>query len=459
MERTYTFDELLGSLRRRWKRAAIVTGVVFALAALVIARLPNEYRARALVMVEPLHPHPDLVTPVLGALEDQVKSVRSQIYARGALSLVIDELHLYAKEREKGGMDGAVEALRNDLEVRAEGDSAFAIVVKSRDPAQAADIANRLAELYIEGNLQIRAGQMSRTREIISSKLSELTGQLQKSEQKVTEFKEAHSGALPELLEPMMREREQLAKQIEVETGFMASAQTRLDMLGTQPYGKDTEVGRLEDEEAAVKARYSATAAGLQATHPDVQRLQREFAAVHEKLQGARARASANTLEQRRLDSAVERGRRSIVAIQARIAGVDKRVATIPGNGARLSELSRDIDGLKAKVQHLISKKAEIEVASELEHRQASSEFRVLESAAMPTLPASPNRAQALLIALLAALGLGISLAVAQEMSDRTLRNEAEAGAAIALPILASVPRILETRASGAVLALPPVRG
>ena len=41
MERTYTFDELLGALRRRWKRAAIVTGVVFALAALVIARLSN----------------------------------------------------------------------------------------------------------------------------------------------------------------------------------------------------------------------------------------------------------------------------------------------------------------------------------------------------------------------------------------------------------------------------------
>src|SRR5437868_6493056 len=209
MERTYTFDELFGAVRRRWKTAAVVSGVVLALAALVIARLSNQYSARALVMVESLHPHPDLVTPVLSSLEDRIKSVRAQVYARGLLSTVIDELHLYQKEREKMGMDAAIESLRSDLEVRPEGDSAFAITVKSHDPAQAADIANRLAQLFIEGNLQVRAGQISRTRDIISGKLAELRAQLDKSEAKVSEFKEAHAGALPELIEPLMREREQ----------------------------------------------------------------------------------------------------------------------------------------------------------------------------------------------------------------------------------------------------------
>ena len=458
MERTYTFDELMGALRRRWKRAAVVTGIVFALAALVIARLSNQYTARALVMVESLHPHPDLVTPVLGNLEDKVKSVRSQVFARGTLSTVIDELHLYPKERENNGMDAAVEALRADLEVRPEGETAFAITVKSQDPAQAADIANRLAELFIEGNLQVRAGQVSRTRDIISGKLTELRQELSKTESKVSEFKEAHSSALPELIEPLMREREQLAKQIEAETGYIQEAQRRLDLMGTQPYGKDTEVGRLEDEEAAMKARTAMLAAGLTADHPDVQRMQREVADLKARLNSARSRATANTLEQKRMDAAVARGRKNIASLQTRIVGVDQRVQMIPANGAKLAELGRDSDVLRAKVQHLVSKKAEAEVAAELEHRQASSEFRVLESASMPTLPASPNRMQALLLAFLAALGLGIALAVAQEMSDRTLRSEFEAGSAVGLPVLASVPRIFETRASGAILALPSVR-
>ena len=41
----------------------------------------------------------------------------------------------------------------------------------------------------------------------------------------------------------------------------------------------------------------------------------------------------------------------------------------------------------------------------------------------MPTLPGAPNRQTFLLLAFLGALGLGIALAVAAEMADRTLKR------------------------------------
>ncbi len=121
MERTYTIDELLAAVRRRWKTLALVAGGVLVLAALVIARLPNEYRARALVMVEPFTPHPELVMPVVNpiGLEQKVKSVREGVYARSLMATAIDELKLYPKDREKS-VDDAVAALRNDTEVHAE---------------------------------------------------------------------------------------------------------------------------------------------------------------------------------------------------------------------------------------------------------------------------------------------------------------------------------------------------
>src|SRR5205823_663286 len=112
MDRTYTVDELLSAVRRRWKAVAMVAGGALLIAAVVIARVPNEYKARALVMVEPFTPHPDLVIPVINAqsLEEKVKSVRSNVYARGLMATTIEELNLYPKQREKG-MDEAVEAL------------------------------------------------------------------------------------------------------------------------------------------------------------------------------------------------------------------------------------------------------------------------------------------------------------------------------------------------------------
>lgn len=456
MERTYTVDELLSALRRRWARAAAVAAVVLGVAVLLIARAPNEYRAKATVMVEPSTPHPDLVVPVFSTtLMERVKSVRAQMFSRGILAPVIEELKLYPQDREKGGMDAAVEALRHDMEVNAEGDDAFSITVKSRDPELAARTANRLAELFIEGNLAVRQGQVQRTREVISQQLDQLRAQLAESDAKVAAFKKAHKDELPELAESRMREREQIAKQIEMEQGFIQAAQTRLDLLGTQPPGKDTEVGRLEEQEDVARAQFGAAAAALTPDHPDVQRLGRQVSEVHARVERARARAAANDLEQRRMTAAMERGRASIRKLEERMAGVDKLIITSPQVAAQLAEVGRTSDELHAKVTQLVGKKAEADIAVQLEAKNAPNEFRVLEAAVPPGLPASPNRPQALSLALLAALLLGAAVAVGQEISDRSLRSAGEANQWLALPVLATVPRLGGHSRSGRVLALP----
>jgi uncharacterized protein involved in exopolysaccharide biosynthesis len=454
MERTYTVNELLGAVKRRWRWMAIVAGAAFAVAALVVARLPDEYRARALVMVEPQHPHPDLVVPVISmTLEERVKSVRAQIYARQLMATAIEELNLYSKERQKGGMDAAVEELRLDTEVHPEGDDAFSITVRAKDAALAGRTANRLAEMFIEGNLQVRAGQVSRTREVITQELAQMRGDLTKAEARIAAFKQVNAETLPELNESRMREREQLAKQIELETGFIQTAQARIDLIGVMPPGKDTEVGRLEEQVDELKVKAGAARSLLTPDHPDVQAFGREVAALQARLEQARARAAANDLELRRMTEAVNRGRKNISQFQERIGAIDKLMAAAPLTAAQLAELDRDADIVRAKVTSLVSKKAEAEISAELEAKSAPSEFRVLESATAPQLPSAPNRMQALLLALLGALALGFAVAVAQEMSDRSLRS-AEEAATLSLPVLASVPE-LSPVGGGRVLALP----
>jgi len=445
-------------VKRRWKSMAIVGGAVFAVAVLVIARVPNEYRARALVMVEPLHPHFDLVVPVISkTLEERVKSVRAQLYARQLMATAIEELKLYPKERDKDGMDAAVDALRNDTEVHPEGDDAFSITVRSRDPVLAAKTANRLAELFIEGNLQVRAGQVARTRDVIAQQLAQLRGELSKAEARTAAFKRANSTTLPELQEARMREREQLAKQIEIETGFIQTAQNRIDLIGVGPAGRDTEVGRIEQQVDDLRYKLGNARSALTAEHPDVQAYSRELANAQARLEQARARAAANDLELRRMTDAINRGRKSIGQYQARIAELDKLIAATPVTASQLAELDRDTDMLKVKVGQLISKKAEAEITADLEAKNAPAEFRVLESAAAAALPSSPNRPQMMLLAFLAALALGCAVAVGQEVSDQTLRSEQEA-VALSLPVLATVPR-LHGMGTARVLALPAMQG
>jgi len=453
MDRTYTIDELWAAVRRRWKTLAVVAFGVLVLAALVIARLPNEYRARALVMVEPFMPHPDLVVPVVNPLnlEQKVKSVREGIYARSVMATAIEELKLYPKEREKS-MDEAVTAFRADAEVHAEGESAFSITVRSRNPETAARAANRLAELYIEGNLQVRAGQVTRTRDIITQKLAEMRGELTQAESKVTAFKRANSDSLPELIEARFHQRDEVTKQVELEETFIKEAQRRIDLLGTQPFGKDTEVGRLEELYDTMRARLATLQASLTPDHPDVDAMKREVDSTGVRLQNARVRAAANDLELRRMNDAVARGRNRIADLLKRQTEIDKLIAVAPLVAADLAELTRDTDMVKAKVTQLISKKAEAEITADLEQKSGPSAFRVLESAQPPALPSSPNRQQALLLALLGALVLAVAVSTGQELSDRSIRSESEVGTALALPVLACVP---ELNGSGTVALLP----
>jgi uncharacterized protein involved in exopolysaccharide biosynthesis len=153
------------------------------------------------------------------------------------------------------------------------------------------------------------------------------------------------------------------------------------------------------------------------------------------------------------MTEAMNRGRKSVAQYQARIAEIDKLNTAAPVTATQLAELDRDTEMLKVKVGQLISKKAEAEIAADLEAKNAPAEFRVLESAAAPALPSSPNRPQMMLLAFLAALALGCAVAVGQEVSDQTLRSEQEA-VALSLPVLATVPR-LHGMGTARVLALP----
>jgi succinoglycan biosynthesis transport protein ExoP len=446
MDRTYTIDELFAAVRRRWKTVAVVAGGVLVLAALVILRLPSVYSARALVMVEPFTPHPDLVAPVIDAtdLASKVKSVRENVYARSVMAPAIDELKLYPKAREKG-MDEALEQFRQDTEVHAEGDNSFSITVKNQDPEVAAKAANRLAELYIEGNLQVRVGQVTRTRDIIASKLTDMQHQLSASQAKVAAFKAAHSDSLPELLEQRYHQREELTKQIELESQFSQEAQHRIDLLGTTPFGKETEVGRLEEQRDDLHAKLAAAQSSLLADHPDITALQREVAANEGRLAAANKRASANDLELRRMTTAISRGEKRIGQLQADESKLDKLIAATPIVAGQLGELTNDLDSIKAKVTQLVAKKAEAEITAELETKNGPSEFRVLESAQPATTPASPNRSQFLMLAFIAALALGAAAAMGQELSDRSLRSEIEVGGALSLPVLAVIPQLYGT--------------
>jgi uncharacterized protein involved in exopolysaccharide biosynthesis len=83
-------------------------------------------------------------------------------------------------------------------------------------------------------------------------------------------------------------------------------------------------------------------------------------------------------------------------------------------------------------------------LAANLERRQIGEQFRVLDAARLPTRPFSPDRPRYYAGGLLAGLAFGLGLALLLEYFDRTMRSDEDVRAALSLPVLATVPLIID---------------
>ncbi|HWV39687.1 MAG TPA: chain-length determining protein, partial [Vulgatibacter sp.] len=128
------------------------------------------------------------------------------------------------------------------------------------------------------------------------------------------------------------------------------------------------------------------------------------------------------------------------LSYQRRTEEILERVDATPAVGAELAAIGRDYDEIREKYQSLLSRKVEAELALDLERRQRSSLFRVVEPALVPLSPAEPKPMSTLGLSLLIGLGLGLAAGGWAASRDTSIRGVADARQRLGLPVLASVP-------------------
>jgi uncharacterized protein involved in exopolysaccharide biosynthesis len=197
----------------------------------------------------------------------------------------------------------------------------------------------------------------------------------------------------------------------------------------------------------------------LRPAHPEVVRATRmveqlEAAVKEQTVKGpsraisplARARAEAAVNAARRrlatADKEIAAKTAELSRLQNNMALYQSRVESGPMHEARLVELTRDNEVLRASYQTLLAKKEESGIAANLARQQGSQQFKIIEQARLPTRPASPNRPMMGLAGLGIGLGLGLTLVVVLELRDQSFRSVPEVIDVLSLPVLATVPTI-----------------
>ncbi len=465
-ETEYSLSDALQTLKRR-KRYVIVPAALFLCAAAVLAFLTaTRYRARVLIAAEPavapshVRGEQDLE---LSQVQEQLRAVRESLLSRPILEQLIDEFDLHPHEGGKVS-DPAAEDVRSRISVQVEGDYTFYLGFDGDDKAQAAAVANRLGELFIDRASAFRERRAREESLFLEDQLKRVREDLSAQDQRIREYKARNGGVLPEGVESgitavgALETQEQLGgSRIAEEEARQASILAEMKALEEQGVTELSEPMDLREKRSALRALSSRYRKG----HPDVVRLEKEIEAL-ERRQGSDIRQAADDqsplynrytqlqAEYKGSELRLRSFRREQGDVNARLSDYRRKLAAAPEHERALAKLGHDYELLQTQYQSLLDRQQEAKLSTRLEELYKGLVFSVVEPARPPAAAYSPHRMRLVLIGLAAGLGLGVLLAFGQEHMDTSFFEQEEVQSATGLPVLAGIPSIPNGKGRGA---------
>jgi uncharacterized protein involved in exopolysaccharide biosynthesis len=134
--------------------------------------------------------------------------------------------------------------------------------------------------------------------------------------------------------------------------------------------------------------------------------------------------------------------------LQQEIAVYQGRVSSSPGVEGEYKALARDYDNAQKVYQDDLAKQSTSKMATQAQQQQQGEQMALLNPANLPDSPSFPNRLFFAAGGLGTGLMLGLGLTLWLELRDKSIRTEADAEAALDLPLLVSIPWVVEQPAA-----------
>lgn len=462
-------NELGGILRRRAKVvAATALGVSLAAYWLAMA-LPNTYTSYATVLVEPQAVAEDLVKAGVADsdLNQRLHLMTAQILSRPRLSRIIDEHALYQEESEYLLREEVIDLMRERVRVepvipelqqslggrRAElAINEFRIVFDDYDPVIARDVAQRLANDFIETHIQKRVQVSQKSQDFVQSELDRLAERIRAVEAEIARVKNDNPGKLPEDMTASQRRLERVMGDLALARRSLAEAQSDEAFYASQsrmhvPNDEASPVRRLE----LLKLQLSEyESRGFTDKHPDIIKTRQEIASVTKAIEDDDA-ASAGMLTPlaQQTEAQARRAALQRASAEQEIAHLEQLQTEITALISATPVVAEQLDGLNREYEHLFNtfqdfskRNTEAAVQAQLERRQLGEQFRVLEPAFIAPEPSAPNRLLIMVLGFVFALMIGGGVGVVLEALDTSPHDARQLQTRLQLPVLATIPSI-----------------
>jgi uncharacterized protein involved in exopolysaccharide biosynthesis len=433
----------IGVARRRWipMAACAALGLVVTMVAVLVWK--PIYVARATVLITSQQIPKDFVKPTV---EDEtlanISALVGQVLSAEHLSKLIDDHHLFPKKSGIAPRIDLVNQMRSRItaapQMRPGGGGTqsliYEISYEAGNPQESATVTNALAALFVEASVERRNTQARRTTVFLRNALESTEKELHEQSSRVTEFRQAHRGELPDEQETSLRRLELLSTQRDSLSAQITSKEDRLISISSQG-GEASETAAMIGDLRRQLAREIAIHTD---EHPNVIALRDRLARLQEASRNDPLPPGASRIvdDERR---EVKRLREQRDRIDAELAELNQRVDKIPRVAEELAALQQKENVLREDYTNAMHKVEQAELAESLEAAQQGGQVSILDNAALPSSPKTP-RSLVLLAGLAASLGLAVGVAVLLELVDPVVISARQVETLSDRPVLGAVP-------------------
>jgi polysaccharide chain length determinant protein (PEP-CTERM system associated) len=481
--RELTVDDYLAMFRRRAK-IILIPALLAPLAGFLISyAFTPKYMSQSLILVEGQKVPENMVQPVVSQdLTARVATLQQQVLSQSRLQPVVERLYPGKSSQEVGEIvdtirqNMAVEPVVTDLsqiggkkKPGAQGSPVpgFTVNYTASKPRAAQQICTELTTLLLDENLKSMQAAASGTSDVLSKGLEDAKHNLEELDANLAAFKKQYVGQLPGDEESNLKILMGMNSQLEAQTQALNRDQQdkaytesvlaqqvaawKSTQSSTNPQTLEKQLSDLQSQLLSLQARYTGDHPDVIKTKADIDEVKKKLAEINKASEDAtdtNSKASATEPpEIRQLRSQVHQLSDSIAArsleqkrLQREIAKLQNSVSLSPQVEEQYKGLTRDYENAQKSYQDLLAKKSTADLTVKMTNQSEGERMFNLNPANLPDSPSFPNRWLFAGGGLGAGFALGLGLALWLELRDQSIRTEADAEAALELPMLASVP-------------------
>lgn len=319
------------------------------------------------------------------------------------------------------------------------------ITVTSENADLARRAANRIAEGYIESQLEAKVGLTQQAAGWLTERLADLKEKLELSEKKLQAYRDEHnlvdvSGVGTVISREIDNTSSLLgqarSKRVELESTYRqlkGLPSYTFDSLSTIPTILNNHVvGTLKSQETQAELAVSELAKRYGPLHPKMIAAQSDLDAV---------RASMLT-QMNRVAISIES---DYLAAKSREKTLEETLSTAKDSARdinrvefTLKEIEREVDTNRALYTTFYERMSETSATGDMQTANA----RIIDPAVLPQIPSWPNRKMIIMMAFGASLAFGLAIVVLRDFLDSTIKNAEEVDRKLKAPMLGLLPLV-----------------